>query len=247
MKSEISEALKRFFFPKEEVIEHWFSLVDNFQFVTAEFYQMIEKELTARKVPDLEIFRVEWSEGGVLSDKREYLRLRRERLVFDICAAPFGTSYFFSFRLIELPLGIKLLELLVFLLGVATTFGLLAKLLGTIWGFLALLLILGGGIYVLRNSIALGLKDLDAKLIKLPVIGPLYEVFLRKETYYRQDTRLMYLTTVNDITQMLVQEVTAAKGIKLLKQYERKPPRGDLYQATTKRLDGNDDAPKSTA
>jgi hypothetical protein len=83
--------------------------------------------------------------------------------------------------------------------------------------------------------------------MKTPIIGPLYEVFLRKDTYYRQDTRLMYLTTVNDITEMLVQEVTSAKGIKLLKQYNRKPPSGDLYQATTKRLDAKDDAPKPAA
>ena len=240
MANEIQEALKKFFSPKDEVHNHWYSLVDNFQFVTADFYQMIEKELTVRKVPGLEMSRVEFGEGGVLSDKREYLRLRRERLVFDICAAPFGTSCFFSFRLVELPLGIKPFELLICFVGVAIIFGLLAKLLGTIFGFLALLAILGGGIYVLRNSRAFGLKDPDASLLKTPVIGPLYEVLLRKETYYREDTRLMYLTTVNDITQKLVEEITAAKGIKLLKQYGRKPPGGDLYQATTKRLDEND-------
>jgi len=245
--NEIQEALLKFFSPKEEVIEHWYAPVDNFQFVTADFYQRIEKELIARKVPGLEISRVEWSEGGLLSDKREYLRLKRERLVFDICAAPFGTSYFFSFRFVELPLGIKPLELIIFLAGIAIIFGILAKLFGTAWGVLALLAILAGGIYVLRNSSALGLQTLDGALMKFPVIGPLYEVFLRKDTYYRQDTRLMYLTTVNDITEMLVQEVTAAKGIKLLKQYDRRPPGGVLYQATTKRLDGNDDTPKPAA
>lgn len=247
MANELNEALKKFFSPKEEVIEHWYAPVDNFQFVTADFYQMIEKELAARKVPGLEISRVEWSEGGLLSDKREYLRLRRERLVFDICAAPFGTSYFFSFRFVELPLGIKLIELLIVLVGIAIVFGLLTKLFGTIWGFLVLLAIVGGGIYVLKNSLALGFKDLDATLIKAPVFGPLYEVFLRKDTYYRQDTRLMYYTTVNAITEMLVQEVLAAKGIKLLKQLERRPLGGDLYQAKTKRLDGNDDTSKSGA
>src|SRR5206468_1423098 len=152
--------------------------------VTAEFYQMIEKELTARKVPGLEISRVEWSEGGLLSDKREYLRLRRERLVFDICAAPFGTSYFFSFRFVELPLGIKPLELIIFLIGVSIAFVILMHLLGIILGFIALLAIVVGGIYVMGNSVALGLKDLDATLMKTPVIGPLYEVFIRKETYY---------------------------------------------------------------
>jgi hypothetical protein len=247
MENSISEVFLKFFFPKEEVIEHWYAPVDNFEFVTDDFYQMIEKGLTVRKVPGLEISRVEFSEGSLLSAKREYLRLRRERLVFDICAAPFGTSYFFSFRFVELPLGIRPLELLTFLIGVAITLGLLIKLLGTIWGFIAFLAVIGGGIYVMRNLVAFGLKDLDANLLKTPVIGAIYEVFFRKETYYRQDTRLMYLSTVNSITEALVEEVTAAKGIKLLKQYGRKPPGGDLYQTTTKHLVRNDDTTKPSA
>ena len=66
MANEIKEAFLKFFSPKEEVIGHWYVPVDNFQFVTADFYQMIEKELTVRKVPGLEISRVEFSEGGML-------------------------------------------------------------------------------------------------------------------------------------------------------------------------------------
>jgi hypothetical protein len=247
MANEIFEAFKKFFSPKEEVHKHWYSSVDNFQFISSDFYQMIEKELQVRKVPGLEISRIELSEGGLLSDRREYLRLKRERLVFDICAAPFGTSYFFSFRSVELPLGIKPVELLVFLIGFVLVFNLLVRLFGTIYGILALLLILLGSIWVMRNALALGLKDLDARLLKTPVIGPLYEVFLRKETYYREDTRLMYLSTVNSITESLVEEVTAAKGIKLLKQFERKPAGGDLFQATIRNLDSNDGIPKPRA
>lgn len=82
------QALKQFFFPKEEVLNHWYIPVDNFQFSTAEFYQSVEKVLVDRKVPGLKISRIELSEGGILTAKREYLRLTRERLVFDACAAP---------------------------------------------------------------------------------------------------------------------------------------------------------------
>lgn len=224
---------KKFFSPKEEVHKHWYSSVDTFSCSSHDFYQAIERELQARKVPGLEVSRVNFSEGGLLSDQREYLRLKRERLVFDICAAPFGTSYFFSFRFVELPLGIKPLELLVFFVGAVLAFGLLAHFLGTIWGFLTFLAIIGSSIYMMRNALALGLKDLDASLLKTPVIGPIYEVCFRKETYYRQDTRLMYLSIVNSITEMLVEEVTAAKGIKLVKRFERKPTHGELYQEKT--------------
>lgn len=233
MANEIAEALKKFFSPKEEVYDGWYVPLDNFEFSTDDFYKRIEKELDARKVPSLEMSRVEFSEGGFLSDKRQYLRLRRERLAFDICAAPFGTGYFFSFRSVLLPLGIKPIELIIFLVGLAFAFGILANMLGTIYGFIAFLVLIGTSIYVMRNAIALGLKDLDASLLKTPVIGPLYEVFLRKETYYREDTRRMYLSTVNAITKELVDEVTAAKGIKLIKRYERTPRGGDVFRETT--------------
>lgn len=229
MTNEIS-IWKKFFSPKDEVHQHWYAAVDNFHVSSAEFYRMIETQLAARQVPGLEISRVEFSEGGLLSDKREYLRLKRERFVFDICAAPFGRSYFFSFRFVELPLNIKLLELLILLVGLALVTGLLAKWLGTFWGFATLLVILGASVYLLRNALALGLKDLDAVLLKTPVIGGIYELFFRKETYYRQDTRLMYLSTVNGITETLVDEVTAAQGIRMVKRYDRKPIHGDLYQ-----------------
>ncbi|HTQ95417.1 MAG TPA: hypothetical protein VMH89_01350, partial [Candidatus Acidoferrum sp.] len=66
-------------------------------------YRSVEDELKARKVPGLRISRVEYHEGGLLSDKRTYLRLARERFAFDVCAAPFGRAYFFSLRFVEVP------------------------------------------------------------------------------------------------------------------------------------------------
>jgi hypothetical protein len=213
--------LKQLFFSTKIVYNRWYVPLDNFEFSTADFYQMIENELLVRKVPGLEITRVELSEGGPLSPKREYLRLRRERLGFDICAAPFGTSYFFSFRSVELPFNISILQLAVLILLLAMGYALVMHFIGLILGFLLFFVVLGGGIWFLRNLVALGLKDMDAALLKAPTIGPLYEVFFRKETYYREDTRAMYLSTVDAITKALVDEVTAAKGIKIAKRFER--------------------------
>jgi hypothetical protein len=230
MEAGFFETLKQFLFAKEKVLNHWYAPVDNFQFVTADFYDMIEKQLTDRKVPGLEISRVELGEGGLLSAKREYLRLKRERLVFDICAAPFGTSYFFSFRFVELPLGVKAGEMLIFVVGLVLILSLSMNIFGAIWGIIAMLALVGGSVWVMRNSVQLGFKDLDASLQKTPIIGPLYEIFFRKETYYREDTRLMYMSTVDFITKALVDEVTSAKGIKLVRRYERKSSLGDLYR-----------------
>src|SRR5260221_11280077 len=95
-----------------DVISHWYALVPNFQASTQDFYSSVETEVGTQKVPGLEMSRVDFSEGGPLSAKRGYLRMTRERLVFDICAAPFGTSYFFSLRFAELPTAVGFFQIL---------------------------------------------------------------------------------------------------------------------------------------
>ena len=58
------ETLKQMVFSKQVVYKKWLVPLDDFEFSTSDFYQMIEKELAVRKVPGLEITRVEFSEGG---------------------------------------------------------------------------------------------------------------------------------------------------------------------------------------
>ena len=75
------------------------------------------------------------------------------------------------------------------------------------------------------------LGDLDATLLKIPVVSPIYEKWFRvKDTYYREDTRMVYLDLVPKLVQMLAEEVTAAKGVKLVRQYQRAPVLGELYK-----------------
>src|SRR5476649_741848 len=87
----------------DNVIQHWYVPMDKFQFSAQEFYAEVEKELAARQVPGLTISRIDFHEVGLLSDKRVYMRLARERLAMEICAAPFGRTYFFSLRVVEKP------------------------------------------------------------------------------------------------------------------------------------------------
>ena len=223
------------FFEKKpaSVIDHWYALIPGFNTSTKEFYEAIENELKERQVPDLEMFHVDFAEGGVMSSKREYLRMTRERLVFDICAAPFGEAYFFSCRFAEISAVIKIWQLLVVLVAAFMVVALVFRFLGLIFGMMILLAGFMFLIYMLRNAVSLGLKDLDATLIKSPVVGPIYERFFRKETYYRQDTRLMYRDTVNDIVKAKVEETTGAKGIKLIKFNDYIPILGELYKPTT--------------
>ena|ERR1700722_14635619 len=229
---------------KADVLSHWYTPVPSFSASTQEFYTSLEQELKAQEVPGLEISRVEFSEGGALSDKRQYLRLLRERLVFDICAAPFGTNYFFSCRFAEIPALVKLWQILVLAMGLLIYLVLSLFVCGKIFGrFSAVVWPLGNialfatAIYLLRNAVAMGLQDLDTKLLHLPVINAVYVRWFRRESYYRQDTRLMYLTVVEGVVKKLVEQETAAKGVKLLTQYEYAPILGELYKPKQKRLD----------
>ena len=219
-----------FFKKSADVIDHWYALIPGFNSSTKDFYEGIEKELKTREVPGLEIFHVDFAEGGVLSQKREYLRMTRERLVFDICAAQFGTAYFFSCRFAEIPAAIKLWQLVVVLIGGFMTVALAFKFLGLILGAIVLLAAFVLLIYTLRNAVSMGLKDLDATLIKSPIVGPIYENWFRKETYYRHDTRLMYCDTVNAVVKAKVEETTGAKGVKLIRYMENCPTLSELYK-----------------
>jgi hypothetical protein len=215
---------------KADVFSHWYSLVPNFNSSTEEFYVGIERELKHRQVPGLEMSRAEFAEGGVLSDKRLYLRMLRERLVFDVCAAPFGTSYFFSCRFAEIPSVVKLWQIGILFVSAGIVFGIFWRLLGFWGGLLALAFLFMLAIYVMRNALAIGLKNLDAALLKIPVVGSIYLEWFRKETYYRQDTRLMYCDTVNEIVKAKVEEVAGANGVKLIRYNEHNPILGELYK-----------------
>ena len=224
-----------FFKKKADVLNHWIAFADGFQTSPSEFYDTLAKDLAARQVPQMELSRIELPEGGLLSEKRIYLRMVRERLVFDVCAAPFGSGFFFSCRTAEIPIALQWWHLLLlFVVGWFATgwlFLLAYRFTGSFWlSVLALTLLYGLILHTLRNAVALGLQDLDSSLIKLPVIGSLYERLLRKETYYRIDSRLCYLEVVPTLVKKLAEGTTAAKGVKLVRQYELAPVLGELYR-----------------
>jgi hypothetical protein len=226
-----------------DVLSHWYSPVAGFTASTQDFYTAVESALKEQQVPGLEISRVEFSERGLLSGKRTYLRMTRERLVFDICAAPFGTNYFYSIRYAQLPVQVSLFAIILLFIAAIVLFSGAVRFFGF---FLACFLgvpALVFGIYALRNLVSLGLSDLDATLLKLQMFGPVYERFFHKDTYYREDTKLMYQTVVEGIVKKLVEQETAGKGVKLLQEYEYAPILKDLYHPSVKRLDEKPETP----
>lgn len=83
--------------PKAPVVDsHWSQLIEGLQASALEFYERVEAAIERRELPNAKRERVDWREGGLLSAKREYLRVKRKKLVFDICAAPYGSGFFVS-------------------------------------------------------------------------------------------------------------------------------------------------------
>jgi len=68
------------------VIEHWYALVPGFSASGKDFLRRYRKGIEGPGCSGSTSLR-RIRRGGVLSSKREYLRMTRERLIFDICAA----------------------------------------------------------------------------------------------------------------------------------------------------------------
>jgi hypothetical protein len=222
------------------IISHWCKLIENLSASPTAFYARLRQVIAERKIPNLEEGTVEWKEGGLLSAKRQYFRLVRERMTIDVCAAPFGTGFFVSWRLGEVPLTLNVLGLLI-LLGGFTLAGQ--------WAFLEyrfqlqlyrpqniaaavaiVLCVVFAILGVMRCAVAAGLANLDAVLLHTPVIAGFYERFLRPMTYYRIDVALMYEQAVHAAVMQVIDEMTDNQGIPRLAESERKPILRDFYK-----------------
>jgi hypothetical protein len=221
-----------------EIWDHWITFFDNFSLAPHEFYASIEKQLDVRKFPAMEVSREEFAEGGLLSDKRIYLRLFRERLAIYTCAAPFGTGYFFSCRTVYVPALVRLWHILAAILIFGVVGIALQNLLGTIFAVIATIALIFALAGVMRNAAAAAVLDFDAFLLRIPIISTIYEDWFREETYYRYDTRLMFLKHIPELVREVAEDITAAKGVKLHDEFKRAPIYGKLYKRRRKRPTG---------
>ncbi|MHB1957464.1 MAG: hypothetical protein ACYCO5_00340 [Acidobacteriaceae bacterium] len=213
------------------VISHWHHPIENFQTSTMEFYAAVEVALQPRQIPDYTVSRIDWHEGGVLTARREYLRIKRGKLAFDLCAAPFGTGFFFSWWLAELPPSHALLwALLLCFLGfwfigaLVTAFGFT----GLFWG-----IVLGlCGMFLLGYLPKEGKLGTDAEdvVVSIPFFGSLYEKIFKPSTYYQTDTTLMFQSVVHAAVLEVVDQLMSANGVRALTELERKPIMREFYQ-----------------
>lgn len=102
---------------KVVVFSHWHHSFEGFQISAQEFYQLVTEMVKTKNLPNVSISRVFHHESGFQSAKREYLRVQRYELLFDICAAPFGPGFFTSWWLGEKPTGFQVFMSLIPFMG----------------------------------------------------------------------------------------------------------------------------------
>lgn len=88
-------------FKQSYAIKNWNHLFSNMNYDSESFYNSVEEILLKKEIKSIDIRRITLKEDGFLSHQRVYLEIKRGHFTFHICAAPFGTSYFFSYWLRE--------------------------------------------------------------------------------------------------------------------------------------------------
>lgn len=209
------------------VLSHWFRLIEDFDSSSLDLYSAVGEAVDGRQLPETIHSRVDFFEAGPLSAKREYLRVRRDRLVFDIGAGPFGTGFFISWWMGELRSGPWKLLLILLALGVLTWVAFAVGLIvGSLFFLLGIPLIL---IYLAREAPP-DLVGWDDPIIATPFVGRIYQNWFKPETRYRADTRIAFQQSVHSaILEVLDQHMTA-KGLRALSELERQPTLRDAMK-----------------
>jgi hypothetical protein len=212
---------------KPAIVSHWHQLYENFSTSSRDFYAAVEEAIKKRKLPDLSFSRVTWKESGVLSAKREYLRVARGRLHWDICAAPFGTGFFFSSRLAVYPSRLAgLVYLLLFSAGWYGLFRLydaflfhnsLASLGLGYWDILKHGVLVALAFFlVLGTLVRMRVAGDEDSMLAMPVFGFLYAKLFNPQTYFKEDTDLMFMEAVVAAMHEAVDATTSGTSIRVL-------------------------------
>lgn len=209
------------------VLSHWHHLEDDFATSGESFYQAVEAAVRERQVPDVTFSREEFREFHVATAKRDYLRLKRGLVVFDLCAAPYGTGYFVSWWLVQLGPKHPILYLLAFLLLVMAVPGWLASnmgLWGLVWYPVLVVLMLAGLVYLARS----GVLGPEEHIIAIPVAGWVYRTFFKPLTYYSSDTALMFKESVGRAVAEHLSALLEEQGHAPLSEEAKRPTMRDL-------------------
>jgi len=216
---------------------HWSTLVEGFQASPQEFYAAIEEAIRRREIPDVRTSRVTFKESGFLSAERIYLRVGRKMLGFDICAAPFGTGFFFSWWQGELPpsnfLGCLVLLLAwaavsLFVQGVMHAREAAGNPLSLFQMTAVWVLFLFLAFWAVGKAVRNGYLFSEDALLSMPLVGSVYNFIFRPPTYYNLDTIDMYQKAVHAAVLEVVDGIMSAKGLRALAPEARQPTLRDF-------------------
>jgi hypothetical protein len=219
-------------FAKGDVLSNWHTLFDDFSTSSQDFYRAVEIAIVQRSLPGVTLSRVLFSEGGIGAPNREYLRVRRKRIVFDICSAPYANGHFFSWWLAKIPARFGLLYVIALVAVLLPVWAILCTLLttalrgscfggllsaGLFWsGIPAILLLLG--FLVDRGKIG----DVDW-VLSVPILAQLYILVFNPITYYRIDTAMMFRDAVREIVNEVINSLLEEKGLRVLGDAQLEP------------------------
>ena len=211
-------------------VSYWCHLYDDFNYSPVEFFRQVATELEHREVPGLVHGFTLMRESNFLLRKRLYLHVRRERFVFEICAAPFGTGWFVSSRLFDRRRGATWFDFLL----VALALGMIGFVsVGAMGVFLAIAT-LGTIVTILWSLMRLAASEsvalLDDRICGIPCLGRIYETLFHPDTFFRQDQRAMYQEAVHRSVMKTISDLTTLKGIRPLTESESKPVMYDLHR-----------------
>jgi len=209
-----------------EVISHWHHSIEDFTASATEFYRSIEATLKAKEAPSVTTEVIEWRESGVLSAKREYLRVSYGRFSFDLCAAPFGRDFFFSWWLVKRQPDAAFLIGCFGLLALPVVFALFVKTAGFFFGFILFLVALAGVGAWLTNQARNGAAGVEDTILAIPVVGQLYTRFFRPVTYYSTDSRLIFEESVHRVVLQHVEVLRTTHNLPKLSATETKAESG---------------------
>jgi len=204
-------------------ISYWCTLFDDCVYSPKEFYESVERNLLRRQVPDLLRDYILLHEGTLFSKRRMYYQMRRERIVAEICAAPFGSGFFISSRLFDRRRHAFIFDYILALCILLATSVPIWR-----WFDSVAALVWFGVLFttfwsLMRLATDIDFAWLDDKICEVPFLGPIYETWFHPNTYYRQDQHAMYREAVNRSVQEAVAELTAQKGLKPLSESQFRP------------------------
>lgn len=202
------------------ILTHWHHSIENLSTSSLDFYASLEMALMAKDVVGISVDRVEWSEAGVLTAKRLYLRVTYRRFVFDISAFPFGKDFMFSWWLGKktpnlAALGCGLLA------GVPIAFALCLAIAGIVKGVFLFIIVLAALAYGFGSGLFDVGDDMHEAMTEVPVLGPMYKRLFNPATYYAEDTRVAFEETVHRVLLDVVGGVLSINKMTPLTEAER--------------------------